>query len=115
MRDPKERLMDILDAIAAIERHSDRSKEQFESDELLQVWFLHHLRIIGEAVRALPDTVRNMAPEIAWHKIVGMRNVLVHGYFAVDTDIVWDTVKRDIPQLKPGIERLLEMLKERED
>lgn len=64
MRDPKERLMDIPDAIAAIERHLDKSKEQFEGDELLQVWFLHHLRIIGEAARAQPSAARNMAPEV---------------------------------------------------
>jgi uncharacterized protein with HEPN domain len=77
VRDPKERLLDNLDAIAAIERHRGRDKAAFERDELLQVWFLRHLQIIGEAARALPDDVRALAPEIPWSKIVGMRNVLV--------------------------------------
>ncbi len=79
MRDPKERLQDILDAIAAIERHSDRDKTAFEQDELLQVWFLRHLQIIGEAARALPDDVRVLAPDIPWSKIVGMRNTWYTG------------------------------------
>jgi uncharacterized protein with HEPN domain len=114
MRDPKERLRDILDAIAAIDRYRDREKAAFEQDELLQVWFLHHLQIIGEAARALPEDVRALAPEIPWHKIVGMRNVLVHGYFDIDTDIVWDAATRDLPALKPGIEQLLRTLEEQE-
>jgi uncharacterized protein with HEPN domain len=80
----------------------------------LQVWFLRHLQIIGEAARALPEDVRALAPEIPWHKIVGMRNVLVHGYFDIDTDIVWDAVARDVPALKPAIERLLRTLEERD-
>lgn len=80
----------------------------------MQVWFLRHLQIIGEAARALPEDVRALAPEIPWHKIVGMRNVLVHGYFDIDTDIVWDAVARDVPALKPAIERLLRTLEERD-
>jgi len=51
-----------------------------------------------------------MAPEIEWPKIIGMRNVLVHGYFDIDLDIVWDAASRDAPALKPSIERLLKRL-----
>lgn len=76
MRDPDERLRDIMDAIAAIERHLGRDKAAFEQDELLQVWFLRHLQIIGEAARALPEDVRALAPDILWLKIIGMRNIL---------------------------------------
>ncbi len=112
MRDPKERVRDILAAIAAIERYQDRDKAAFERDEMLQVWFLRHLQIIGEAARALPDEVRALAPDIPWSKIIGMRNILVHGYFEIDTDIVWDAVKRDVPALKPAVEQLLKKLEE---
>lgn len=111
MRDPKERLRDILDAIAAIERHRPRDKEAFEGDELLQNWFVRHLQIIGEAAGALPEPLRTLAPEIPWAEIIGMRNVIVHGYFEIDTDIVWDAVIRDVPALKPTVERLLAKLK----
>ncbi len=110
MRDPKERLLDILEAIAAVERHRAQDKAAFERDELLQVWFLRHLQIIGEAARALPGDVQALAPEVPWSKIVGMRNILVHGYFDIDTDIVWDAATRDVPTIKPAVERLLKTL-----
>jgi len=110
MRDPRERLHDMLEAIAAIERHLHRGKAAFEQDELLQGWFVRNLQIIGEAARALPEAVRVLAPEIEWPKIMGMRNVLVHGYFDIDTDIVWEAASRDAPALKPHIEELLQRL-----
>lgn len=59
MRDPKERLRDILDAIANIERYVARGRQAFESDELIQNWFVRHLQIIGEAARGLPQELRD--------------------------------------------------------
>ena len=112
MRDPKERLRDILEAIAAIDRYRDRGRSNFEQDELLQVWFLRHLQIIGEAARRLPEEIRSLALHIPWHKMIGMRNILVHGYFAIDLDVVWDAVQRDVPLLKPAVEALLKKLGE---
>jgi len=112
MRDPKERLRDILEAIAAIERYRDRERSAFEQDEMLQVWFLRHLQIIGEAARRLPEEIRHLAPDIPWHKIIGMRNVLVHGYFAIDLDVVWNAVQQDVPLLKTAVEALLKKLEE---
>ncbi|HPP13014.1 MAG TPA: DUF86 domain-containing protein [bacterium] len=112
MRDVQERLRDMLEAIAAIERHAGGTKAEFECDERLQVWFVYHLQIIGEAARGLPREVQTLAPDIPWGSIIGMRNILVHGYFDIDADLVWDTVKRDIPALKPKVEALLERLKE---
>lgn len=100
-------MRDILDAIAAIERYLHRGKTDFERDELLQGWFVRHLQIIGEAARALPEEVRALAPNIEWPKIVGMRNVLVHGYFDIDADIVWNAASREALALKPRIEELL--------
>ena len=110
MRDPRERLRDILEAISAIERHGNCDRMTFENDELRQGWFVRHLQIIGEAAQALPEEIRALAPEIPWREIVGMRNVLVHGYFEIDADIVWDAAKRDLPPLKAAVERLLAKL-----
>lgn len=88
MRDPKERLRHILEAIAQIERYAIRGKQAFERDELIQGWIVHRLQIIGEAARALPQRLRDERPDIPWAEIIGMRHVLVHDYFGVDTDIV---------------------------
>jgi uncharacterized protein with HEPN domain len=80
MRDAKERLRDILDCIDKIERYQNLSQVELEVNELVQVWFLRHLQIIGEASRALPLSIRESTAEIPWSKIIGMRNVLVHDY-----------------------------------
>lgn len=111
MRDNSERLKDILEAIANIEQYSGVTRDAFESDMLIQTWFLRQLQIIGEATRALPTEIRNLASDIPWNKIVGMRNILVHGYFDIDTALVWDAVKNDLPELKPKIKVLLDKLK----
>jgi uncharacterized protein with HEPN domain len=110
VREPGERLRDILDAIARIERYAERGREAFERDELIQSWCVRHLQIIGEATRGVPQEVRDRAGDVPWSKIVGMRHVLVHDYFEIDTDIVWDAIERDLPDLKAKIERLLEDL-----
>jgi uncharacterized protein with HEPN domain len=75
VRDPAERLRDMLDAIAALDRYGDRDRESFDHDELLQVWFLRHLQILGEAAAGLPQELRDLAPDVPWPSIVGMRNV----------------------------------------
>lgn len=107
MRTPTERLQDILEAISAIERYVERGKSAFEQDELLQGWFLRNLQIIGEAARAVPEQVRDLATDVPWIKIIGMRNILVHSYFEIDTEIVWRAATQDLPALKSGVERLL--------
>jgi uncharacterized protein with HEPN domain len=110
MRDPAERLRDILDAIANIERYAVRGRQAFESDELIQNWFVRHLQIIGEAAYALPKELRDQRPDIPWNEIIGMRHILVHDYFVIDIDIVWDAVDRDLPDLKDKVEGLLRVL-----
>jgi uncharacterized protein with HEPN domain len=107
VRDDRERLLDILEAIERTERYAERGKLAFEKDELVQVWVLHHLQIIGEAARALDDSFKAESPEIPWTQIVGMRNILVHQYFDIDTEIVWSVVENDLPRLKAKIQGLL--------
>ena len=83
MRDPQERLRDILDAIARIERYAARGREAFEQDELIQVWIVHHLQVIGEAAAQLGQNFHDAHPEVPWPQIVAMRNILVHKYVGV--------------------------------
>ena len=107
MRDDRERLLDILEAVERIERHSARGRGAFESDELLQTWAVHHLQIIGEAARKVSADLCRGHPEVPWPQIVAMRNVLVHDYFQVDAEEVWATIERDLPDLKRKIEAIL--------
>lgn len=110
MRSGRERLIDILDAIEKIERYVARGKKAFDSEELLQVWIIHHLQTVGEAASKLDRDLQDNYPEIPWAEIIAMRNILVHDYFAVDLDEVWVAAQRDIPKLKNGILEILDDL-----
>jgi uncharacterized protein with HEPN domain len=80
MRSDRGRLADILEAIEKIDRYVSRGRQAFEADEMIQVWVVRHLQIIGEAANKVsPDTIMRL-PEIPWGKMIGMRHVLVHGY-----------------------------------
>ncbi len=107
MRRPKERLNDIVDAINRIEKYSQFGKKRFKEDELVQNWFGSHIQIIGEAANHLPEAVYQDYPDVEWNKIIGMRNILVHGYFAIDSDIIWNVVIDYLPKLKKRISVIL--------
>jgi uncharacterized protein with HEPN domain len=110
MRSERERLLDILEAIERIEKYADEGKERFEEDELIQTWIVHHITIIGEACRTLSDDFQATHASIPWADIVGMRNILVHHYFGIDTDAVWSVVQKDLPELKLNIQAILKNL-----
>ena len=93
----------ILDAIAAIERYTkDVSKEQFlnKSNQMMQDAVIRELEVIGEAVKRLSDNLKEKSTDVPWRDIGDMRNILIHEYFGVDLEIVWETLQSDIPQLK---------------
>ena len=112
MRGDRERLLDIQEAIQRIEKYAAQGREAFDRDELIQNWFVRHLQIIGEAVRAIPAEFKDRYPEIPWSQIMGMRNILVHDYFGIDREVVWSAVERDLPDLKRKIETILKKLPE---
>jgi uncharacterized protein with HEPN domain len=103
LRRDRQRLEDILEAIERIEKYASGGRATFDRDELVQTWVLHHLQIIGEAVRGLSDEIRSAHPDIPWAQIAAMRNILVHDYFGIDLEEVWTAVVRDLPQLKTKI------------
>ena len=105
MRRDSKRLQDILDAIDRIESRFDL--DRIEYDEMLQVWVLYHLQIIGEAARALSSEIMQNYSQVPWSKIVGLRNRVVHEYFDIDLDIVIDIVTYDLPELKEQITGIL--------
>ena len=107
MRSDRERLLDILEAIAKIGQQVSSSIEAFADDEVQQVWVIHHLQIVGEAAYGVSQRLKADHPEIPWDQIIGMRHVLVHGYFEIDLDIVWAVIEKDLPPLKDAIEAML--------
>jgi uncharacterized protein with HEPN domain len=107
MRDHKERLNDVLEAIEHIEKYAVKGRTVFEAEELIQVWFLRHLQIIGEASRALSSDLKDNHPEIPWAKIIGMRHILMHDYFGIDLPLVWNVVERELPDLKKHLTAII--------
>ncbi len=99
---------DILECIEKIERYlTDVSKEQFLGDEKLQDAVVRNLEIIGEAASQIPMDIREKYSEIPWRQIVGMRHRLIHGYFVVDYEIVWQIAKEELSNLKSGLKKVL--------
>ncbi|MHC1597099.1 MAG: HepT-like ribonuclease domain-containing protein [Methermicoccaceae archaeon] len=111
-RDLRLFLMDILEAIEKIERYtSSLSFEEFAKSEMVIDAVVRNLEIIGEASKRLPEDVRSKYSDIPWKRVVGFRNIVIHGYFDVDLEIVWVIAKERLVELKPKIERMLEEMK----
>jgi len=112
-REYKACLNDILDAIQKIEKYTGNlAFDDFADDERTQDAVVRNLEIIGEAVKNIPVEIRNKKPEIEWQKIAGLRDILIHAYFGIDVDIVWDIVVTKIPELRKLI---LQMVAEAEE
>jgi len=107
MRNDRERLLDIIEAIERIEKYTEKGKSDFDNNELVQNWVIHHLLILGEAIANVSDEIQEKYHQIPWSKIIGMRNILVHGYFEIDNDVVWSVVEKDMPELKKHIRKIL--------
>jgi len=107
MRNDRERLLDIREAIENIQKYAARGKDAFRKDELIQTWVLHHIQILGEAASRISDEFQEEHPDIPWFKIIGMRNILVHDYFHIDIDVVWSVVENDLPVLYDQVKHLL--------
>lgn len=113
-REQRLRLWDMIDAADKILERCSEGKQAFEHDEMLQVWVVHHLEVIGEAASNVHESIRGAHPEVDWIAATATRNRLAHGYFDIDLDVVWETVVRDVPLLRGQIASILESM-ERED
>lgn len=111
-REYKAYLKDILEAIRKIEKYTENiSVDGFVKDELIQDGVVRNLEIIGEAIKNIPEDIKIRKSQVEWKKIAGLRDILIHGYFGIDIDIVWDIVKNKIPELKEKILKILSEIK----
>lgn len=103
-------LEDILAAAAKIEKFTEGlSFEEFRNYEMAVDAVLRNLEVIGEAVKNIPDDLKNRHQEVEWKEAVGFRNVLAHDYFGIDLESVWDTLKKNIPVFKEHIIKVLKL------
>jgi len=101
-------LLDMLLAARKVQAFTrDGTWQQFQSDELTQNAVMRQIQIIGEAARKVSSDRQQQHPEIPWEQIIGMRNRLVHEYFRIIPQRVWDVVEKDIPELIRLIEPLV--------
>ena len=106
-----DRLNHILDAIAKIERYLQGFNLQiFKTDELTIDAVVRNIEIIGEATNCLDRGLKAKYPEIEWRFATAIRNRLIHGYFDIDAEIIWDTTQNNLSKLKMEIENILENL-----
>lgn len=101
-------LLDVMDKAQGFTTGLDY--ETFRDDDKTLFAVVRALEIVGEAVKHIPDSVREENPDIPWKDMAGMRDVLIHDYFSVDAQTIWLTVTKKIPQVKPLIEKMLEEL-----
>ena len=97
--------MDELDFILNYTKDIDFNS--LVHDELLQRAIIRSLEIIGEAVKQIDDVFKGNHDEIEWKKIAGIRDILIHRYFNIDWDIVWDIIQHKIPELREKINKML--------
>ena len=111
-KDPSIYIEHILSNIEQIETFSENlDKEELADNKLKQYAIIRAIEIIGEAVRNLPSNVKNNHPEVSWKEIIGTRDMMIHHYFGVDLNIVWNIIKIDLPILKIQIIKIKSELK----
>ena len=107
-RDYKIYLEDILEAIDRIRRYiAGLSLKTFSSDQKTLDAVVRNLEVIGEAVKKVPDEVRLKYPLVDWKKIAGLRDILIHEYFGIDAEIIWDILQSKLPPLEEQILNIL--------
>jgi uncharacterized protein with HEPN domain len=100
-------LSDMLDAIDRVLQYIEGlSFDAFSNDQKTIDAVVRNLEIVGEAANRLPDDFKEKHPEVEWHKVVGLRNRIIHDYFGIDLKIIWQIIHADLPKLRNTISRI---------
>ena len=106
-RDPLVLLEDIMLAIEKIGRYTSQlNHDAFLTDELVIDGVARNLEIIGEAARQVPEEFKRVHKNIPWTQIAGLRNRIVHDYFGLDLEIIWEIIQHDLPELKKQVRQI---------
>ncbi|MFA5479965.1 MAG: DUF86 domain-containing protein [Candidatus Muiribacteriota bacterium] len=98
----------ILESILLLEEYTKGySREDFLNSIKLQDLVCRRLEIIGEAVKNLPESFKNIHTDVEWRKIAGMRNYLIHEYFGIDYKLTWNVIQKNLPELKEKINNIM--------
>lgn len=108
-RDVELRLRHMLDAAReAKQLTTGRTRAEFDDDRTLKLAIVRLLEVLGEAAARVPEDFRSQHPELPWAEVVGLRNRLIHGYYEVDYDVVWQILQEDLPSLVERLSRLVD-------
>jgi uncharacterized protein with HEPN domain len=107
MRDDRLRLQDALEQIELIRRFSDAGRDAFYNDLVVQSAILHRLALLGEAFRGISTEFREAHTTIPWSQIIAFRNIVVHEYFGIDLELVWEIVANHVAPLEASLRSAL--------
>ncbi len=107
------RLKHMLDAIIEIESYlGDTDYDAFLNNSMMRFACIKQLEIIGEASKHISEEIKIEFSEIEWNQIKGMRNIFAHEYFGIDSRVVWEIIKHDLPDLKTKVVAILDSFSE---
>lgn len=106
--DPLDRVRDMLShAIEASDMAQNRTRTDLDADRMLNLALVRLMEIVGEAAAHVPEEIRSTHPQVPWQDIAGLRNRLIHGYGAIDFDILWTIIQDDLPVLISELQLLI--------